>query len=72
MTTTAISIFDIRTMEIFASFPGIFGGKDKCGCPCREYYVPKCEMSYVQQCRMEHYEEVLQREYIDKFLFWPV
>jgi len=33
-------------------------GKGKCGCPCRDYYVPKCEMTYVQQCYTEHYEQV--------------
>lgn len=36
---------------------GVFG-KGKCGCPCRDYYVPKCEMTYVQQCYYEHYEQV--------------
>jgi len=36
---------------------GVFG-KGKCGCPCRDYYVPKCEMTYVQQCYTEHYEQV--------------
>jgi len=36
---------------------GVFG-KGKCGCPCRDYYVPKCEITYVQQCYYEHYEQV--------------
>ena len=38
-------------------FSGVFG-KGKCGCPCRDYYVPKCEITYVQQCYTEHYEQV--------------
>ena len=34
----------------------IFGGigklfkDDNCGCPCREYYVPKCVTEYREQC----------------------
>ena len=31
-------------------------GKGKCGCPCRTYWVPKCEVSYVQQCHYDHYQ----------------
>ncbi len=41
-------------------FLGIFG-KGNCGCPCRDYYVPKCETTYVQKCYKEHYEEVSTR-----------
>lgn len=36
---------------------GVFG-KGKCGCPCRDYYLPKCEIEYQQQCYYEHYEQV--------------
>ena len=36
---------------------GVFG-KGKCGCPCRDYFVPKCEITYEQQCYYEHYEQV--------------
>ncbi len=39
-------------------FTGIFG-KGNCGCPCRDYYIPKCETTYVQKCYQEHYEEVI-------------
>jgi len=34
---------------------GVFG-KGKCGCPCRTYWVPKCEIAYVQQCHYDHYQ----------------
>jgi len=41
---------------------GIFGAfkDDNCGCPCRDYYVPKCETTYAQKCYTEHYEEVCE------------
>ena len=36
-------------------FEGVFG-KGKCGCPCRSYWVPKCEIVHVQQCHYDHYQ----------------
>ena len=41
----------------FAPTTGIFG-KGNCGCPCRDYYVPKCEVNYVRQCSNDYYQEV--------------
>lgn len=38
---------------------GLFG-KSKCGCICRHYYVPKCEITYVEQCNTHYYEQVLE------------
>ena len=48
---------NISAVGSVLSILGVFG-KGKCGCPCRDYYVPKCEMTYVQQCYYEHYEQV--------------
>ena len=39
-------------------FLGIFGKDDSCGCPCREYYVTKCEQTYARQCHVVGYDEV--------------
>lgn len=47
-----------KELTLFVLLTGVFG-KGKCGCPCRDYYVPKCEVTYVQQCYYEHYEQVL-------------
>lgn len=49
--------FKCKLHNLFIFFEGVFG-KGKCGCPCRDYYVPKCEIEYVEQCYYEHYEQV--------------
>ena len=46
-----------RFIIFFFEIVGLLG-KGKCGCPCRSYQVPKCEIQYVDQCRYEHYEQV--------------
>ena len=33
----------------------VLGGKDNCGCPCREYNVLKCDLEWVEHCYQEHY-----------------
>ena len=47
------------TIEINSCPPraGLFG-KGNCGCPCRDYTVPKCEVNYVRQCSNDYYQEV--------------
>ena len=52
-------LFYLGFFKMFGFFvSGVFG-KGKCGCPCRDYYLPKCEIEYQQQCYYEHYEQVL-------------
>ena len=46
---------------------GLFG-KAKCGCACRDYYVPKCEITYVEKCSYEHYEQVIKHFPILSFI----
>jgi len=35
---------------------GGFGKDGNCGCPCRDYFVPKCDVEYVENCYQEHYQ----------------
>ena len=51
--------FEKKLIDTIIFFEGVFG-KGKCGCPCRDYYVPKCEIQYVEQCYYEHYEQVIK------------
>ena len=60
-TTQSLLILDKLAKIKDSLVSKVLGGKENCGCPCREYNVLRCDLEWVEHCYQEHYHTKCQQ-----------